>query len=60
MLAGNTRYSIRDVQGQRHHQSGSESRGFIMGGALAARLGARFVMARKPGKLPAEVVEETY
>ena len=21
MLAGNTRYSIRDVQGQRHHQS---------------------------------------
>lgn len=31
-----------------------------MGGALAARLGAGFVMARKPGKLPAEVVEETY
>lgn len=39
---------------------GIESRGFIMGGALAARLGAGFVMARKPGKLPAEVVEETY
>ena len=37
-----------------------ESRGFIMGGALAARLGAGFVMARKPGKLPAEVLEETY
>ena len=36
---------------------GIESRGFIMGGALAARLGAGFVMARKPGKLPAEVVE---
>lgn len=34
---------------------GIESRGFIMGGALAARLGAGFVMARKPGKLPAEV-----
>ena len=32
---------------------GIESRGFIMGGALAARLGAGFVMARKPGKLPA-------
>ena len=37
---------------------GIESRGFIMGGALAARLGAGFVMARKPGKLPAEVIEE--
>lgn len=39
---------------------GIESRGFIMGGALAVRLGAGFVMARKPGKLPAEVMEETY
>ena len=39
---------------------GIESRGFIMGAALAARLGAGFVMARKPGKLPAETVEETY
>ena len=39
---------------------GIESRGFILGGALAARLGAGFVMARKPGKLPAEVMEETY
>ena len=39
---------------------GIESRGFIMGGALAARLGAGFVMARKPGKLPAETIEESY
>lgn len=39
---------------------GIESRGFILGGALAARLGVGFIMARKPGKLPAEVVEETY
>ena len=39
---------------------GIESRGFILVGALAARLGAGFVMARKPGKLPAEVLEETY
>ncbi len=39
---------------------GIESRGFILGGALAIRLGAGFIMARKPGKLPAEVVEETY
>lgn len=39
---------------------GIESRGFILGGALAARLGAGFIMARKPGKLPAKVIEETY
>ena len=39
---------------------GIESRGFVIGGALAARLGAGFVLARKPGKLPAEVLEETY
>ncbi len=39
---------------------GIESRGFIMGVALAIRLGAGFVMARKPGKLPAETMEETY
>ena len=39
---------------------GIESRGFILGGAMAARLGAGFVMARKPGKLPAETIKETY
>ena len=39
---------------------GIESRGFILGGALAAKLNAGFVMARKPGKLPAETIEETY
>jgi adenine phosphoribosyltransferase len=32
---------------------GIESRGFIFGAALAARTGASFVPARKPGKLPA-------
>src|SRR5580765_4193827 len=31
---------------------GIEARGIIFGGALAARLNASFVPARKPGKLP--------
>lgn len=39
---------------------GIESRGFILGAALAIKLNAGFVMARKPGKLPAETIEETY
>jgi adenine phosphoribosyltransferase len=39
---------------------GIESRGFILGAALAIRLGAGFVLCRKPGKLPAETVSETY
>jgi adenine phosphoribosyltransferase len=34
---------------------GIEARGFIFGGALAARLNASFVPARKPGRLPAAV-----
>jgi adenine phosphoribosyltransferase len=37
-----------------------ESRGFIFGAPLAARLGAGFVPVRKPGKLPAECLEEKY
>lgn len=39
---------------------GIESRGFIMGPMLAARLGAGFVPIRKPGKLPADTIEECY
>lgn len=39
---------------------GIESRGFIFGVLLADRLNARFVPARKPGKLPAEVIKEEY
>ncbi len=39
---------------------GIESRGFVMGAMLAERLGAGFVMCRKPGKLPAETVKATY
>jgi len=37
-----------------------ESRGFILGGAVAYKLGCGFVPARKPGKLPAEVLREEY
>ncbi|MBQ8500736.1 MAG: adenine phosphoribosyltransferase [Bacteroides sp.] len=39
---------------------GIESRGFIMGPILATRIGAGFVPIRKPGKLPAETIEESY
>lgn len=39
---------------------GLESRGFILGGAVAAELGAGFVLVRKPGKLPAETIEVEY
>lgn len=39
---------------------GIESRGFIMGPILATRLNAGFIPIRKPGKLPAETIEESY
>ena len=39
---------------------GIESRGFVIGAALAARLGAGMVLCRKKGKLPAETIEENY
>ena len=39
---------------------GIESRGFILGGAVADALGAGFVPVRKPGKLPARAVKESY
>jgi adenine phosphoribosyltransferase len=42
------------------HVIGIEARGFILGGAVAAGLGAGFVPARKPGKLPWECVREAY
>jgi adenine phosphoribosyltransferase len=38
----------------------AEARGFILGAAIARELGAGFVPARKPGKLPAEVVTAEY
>jgi adenine phosphoribosyltransferase len=39
---------------------GIEARGFILGGAVATLLGAGFVPARKPGKLPWERATEAY
>jgi adenine phosphoribosyltransferase len=39
---------------------GAESRGFILGSALAYALNAGFVCARKPGKLPYATVTESY
>lgn len=38
----------------------AEARGFILGAALARALGAGFVPARKPGKLPHETVSAEY
>ena len=37
-----------------------EARGFVFGAPLAARLGAGFVMVRKPGKLPRATLKEEY
>jgi adenine phosphoribosyltransferase len=39
---------------------GIESRGFILGAAVAQRIGAGFVPIRKPGKLPSKAIRETY
>ena len=39
---------------------GAEARGFLLGPALALELGAGFVLARKPGKLPHETVSAEY
>jgi adenine phosphoribosyltransferase len=39
---------------------GAEARGFLLGPALARELGAGFILARKPGKLPHETVTAEY
>jgi adenine phosphoribosyltransferase len=38
----------------------AEARGFILGAALAIELGAGFVPARKPGKLPSDTIAAEY
>ena len=40
--------------------AGIESRGFLFGPSVAQRLGAGLVPVRKPGKLPAETISQTY
>ena len=39
---------------------GAEARGFMIGAPVAVKLGAGFVPARKPGKLPRETAEQEY
>jgi adenine phosphoribosyltransferase len=50
------RYKGMDID----YVAGIESRGFILGGALAHQLGVGFIPIRKKGKLPAETVSYTY
>jgi adenine phosphoribosyltransferase len=40
--------------------AGIESRGFIVGAAVANALGCGFVPVRKPGKLPSKTIREAY
>ena len=51
-----TLYKNKDID----YVVGLESRGFIFGSALADRLGCGFVVIRKPGKLPAQTISQTY
>jgi adenine phosphoribosyltransferase len=39
---------------------GTEARGFLFGAPLALEMGVGFVPVRKPGKLPREVISESY
>ncbi len=39
---------------------GIESRGFVMSSAVAVKLGAGVVLCRKPGKLPAKAIRQSY
>ena len=40
--------------------AGIESRGFILGGAVADRLGAGFALVRKEGRLPSTRISQSY
>lgn len=51
---------IADLAGSIDRVCGIESRGFLFGMAVAHALGAGFAPIRKPGKLPAATIEQTY
>ena len=53
-------HHVRDLEGQVDAVIGMEARGFWFGPIVALRLGAAFVPARKPGKLPAQTIAEDY
>jgi len=55
-LAGDARARLGDVD----IVIAAEARGFLLGPAVARELGAGFVLARKPGKLPRETVRAEY
>jgi adenine phosphoribosyltransferase len=67
-LLGNPRVFSASIDSLADHYADSkvdvvvsvEARGFIFGGALAYRLGAGFVPARKPGKLPWQKIRAEY
>jgi len=50
------RYSKMDID----YVAGIESRGFVLGGAIAHQLGKGMVLVRKKGKLPRETVSQEY
>jgi len=52
--------AIGDIAGDLDLVVAIESRGFLFGMALAERIGCGFVPVRKPGKLPAETLQESY
>ena len=63
--AGALRQAVRDLADWAHPRGvdyvvAAEARGFILGAALAIELGAGFVPARKPGKLPAQTISADY
>jgi 5'-methylthioadenosine phosphorylase len=57
---------VMEVLGERYRNKkidvvcGIESRGFIVGGSLAEKLGCSFVPIRKKGKLPYNVISQDY
>ena len=50
------RYSGKEID----YVLGADARGFIFGAAIAYNIGAGFVPARKPGKLPANTIKAEY